>query len=164
MVTGLQHDKVKSIKVEFSDEDVSSFGGLALTERLALRLGLWRRLEQRLPERQGFSWFTILKSTVAGLLSGSRGTYATQELREDEALLSLLGLEGAPEEVTVWRSLEKLGGEDLRGALAETLREWTRELLARARPQLGLALVNHIDKSVARYRNTLLAEQHPFLT
>jgi hypothetical protein len=132
MVTGLQHDKVKSIKVEFSDEEVTSFGGLALTERLALRAGLWRRLEQRLPERQGYSWFTILKSTIAGLLSGSRGTYAAQDLREDEALLSLLGLEGAPEEATVWRSLEGLGGEALRGALSETLREWTRELLQRA--------------------------------
>ena len=132
MVTGLQHEKVKSIKIEFSDEEVTSFGGLALAERLALRAGLWRRLEQRLPRRQGFSWLTILKSTIAGLLSGSRGTYAAQDLRGDEALLNLLGLEGAPEEVTVWRSLEGLGGEALSGALAETLREWTRELLRRA--------------------------------
>ncbi len=132
MVTGLHHKKVKSIKIEFSDEEVTSFGGLALAERLAIRAGLWRRLEQRLPKRQGYSWFTILKSTVAGLLSGSRGTYAAQDLRGDEALLNLLGLESAPEEVTVWRSLKGLGGAELRGALAETLREWTRELLQRA--------------------------------
>ena len=138
MVTGLQHNNVRSIKINYSDDNVSSFGGLALAERLALRVGLWRRLERRLPERRGYySWFTILKSMIAGLLSGSRGTYATQELRGDEALLNLLGLEGAPEEATLWRALEGLGGDDLREALGETLREWARELLRRAqRPGL----------------------------
>ena len=47
MVTRLQHNKVKSIKVDFSDEAVTAFGGLALAERLALRAGLWRQLEQQ---------------------------------------------------------------------------------------------------------------------
>jgi len=132
MVTGLQHKAVKSIKVEFSEESVTSFGGLALAERLALRAGLWRRLEERLPERRGFSWFTILKSVIAGLLSGSRGTYAAEELRKDEALMGLLGLEEAPEEATVWRSLEGLGDEELRRSLAGVLKEWTVELLKRS--------------------------------
>ena len=93
MVTGLQHEKVKAIKIDFADEAVTAFGGLALAERLALRAGLWRRLEQQLPERRGYSWLTILKSVIVGLLSGSRATYAAEELRQDEALIALLGLE-----------------------------------------------------------------------
>ena len=32
-----------------------------------------------------------LKAAVAGLLSGSRGTYATEAVRHDEPLLKLLG-------------------------------------------------------------------------
>ncbi len=132
MVTGLQHEKVKAIKIDFADEAVTAFGGLALAERLALRAGLWRRLEQQLPERRGYSWLTILKSVIVGLLSGSRATYAAEELRQDEALIALLGLEDVPEEVTVWRSLAELGGDRLRQALAQTLREWTVEVLNRA--------------------------------
>jgi hypothetical protein len=46
---------------------------------------------------------------VMGLLSGAQGTYATQALRNDEALLGLLALPGAPEEVTAWRMLQPLG-------------------------------------------------------
>jgi hypothetical protein len=44
-----------------------------------------------------------------GLLSGAQGTFATQGLRRDAALLKLLSLEGAPEEATVWRALDRLG-------------------------------------------------------
>jgi hypothetical protein len=132
MVTGLQQNKVKSVKVDFSDEAVTSFGGLALVERLALRAGLWRRLEQHLPERRGYSWMSILKSVIMGLLSGSRGTYAAEELREDEALIALLGLEDVPEEATVWRSLQGMGEAKLHEVLAQALQDWTRELLKRA--------------------------------
>ena len=41
MVTQLKQKKTHSIKIEFSDESVTSFGGLTLAERLASRLGLW---------------------------------------------------------------------------------------------------------------------------
>lgn len=38
MVTGLKQQAVKSIKVEFVEEPVTAWGGLALAERVALRL------------------------------------------------------------------------------------------------------------------------------
>jgi len=133
MVTGLQHETVKAIKVDFAEENVTSFGGLALAERLGLRAGLWRRLERALPPRGGgYSWLTIVKSMLAGLLSGSRGTFAAEELREDAALRMLLGLLGVPEEATVWRALEGLGSATLQERLARVQREWTVELLGRA--------------------------------
>ena len=109
-MTALQPKTPHTIKIEFADEPVTSFGGLVLAERAAARLGLWRTLAGILPERQGdFSWLSGVKSMVMGLLSGAQGTYATQALRQDESLLNLLSLPGAPEEVTAWRMLKPLG-------------------------------------------------------
>jgi len=132
MVTQSQHNRPHSIKIEFSDEKTTAFAGLALAERLAGRARLWSTLENRLPERGGYDWITIIKSMIAGLLSGAQGTFATQDLRDDAALLSLLGLEGAPEEATVWRALEGLGKMQRSGLLPEVQRRWTRNILAKA--------------------------------
>ena len=123
--------KIHSLRIEFSDESVTSFGGMALPDRLAQRLGLWRVLAQHLPERRGdYSWLEIIKACVGGLLTGGRGTFAAEELREDEALLSLLGLEDAPEEATVWRCLEGLGKLMESGQLGCAQGEWVRRILA----------------------------------
>ena len=110
MVTTLQQKRTHTIKIDFADEPVTSFGGLTLVERMAQRLGLWSTLSGTLPERRGeYDWTTCVKSVVAGLLSGGHGTYAAQCVREDAALLGLLDLDGAPEEATVWRSMKQLG-------------------------------------------------------
>ncbi|MBP7654593.1 transposase [Candidatus Dependentiae bacterium] len=119
-MNSLQNKGNKIFKIDFQDENVTSFGGLALAERLGNRLSLWNYLIQNLQERKGnYSWLTIIKSVIMGLLSGSFGTYAAEELREDEALKKLLGLKEIPEEVTVWRALEGLGSEELQKVLAD---------------------------------------------
>ena len=129
----MKQQAVKSVKVKFGEENVTSFGGMLLVERLALRLGLWQELHKRLPRRRGhFRWLPIIKSAAAGLLSDARGTYATEAVRHDEALLDLLGLADAPEEATFWRSLEGLGRKDVRAILAKVQRLWTRKVLSRA--------------------------------
>jgi len=133
MVTQVKQKKTHSIKIEFSDENVTSFGGLALAERMASRLGLWGKAAAALPERGGYAWLEIIKSVVMGLLTGSRGTFAAEELREDPTLLSLLGLEGAPEEATVWRSLKGLGGLVDSGLLPDVQSAWVRAALGRMR-------------------------------
>jgi hypothetical protein len=74
----------------------------------------------------------VIRSAVVGLLTGSRGTYATEEVREDEALLAMLGLNGAPEEATFWRCLEGLGDGPVASVLSKTQRSWVRDLLGRA--------------------------------
>jgi hypothetical protein len=110
MVTTLQLKTPHTIKLDFSDEPVTSFGGLILAERLASQLRLWNTVAGELPARRGdYDWPTILKSFTMGLLSGAQGTFATQALRHDEALLKMLSLSAAPEEVTLWRALEGLG-------------------------------------------------------
>ena len=134
MVTEVKQSKVKVIAVEFADEPVTAFGGLALVEEVARRVGLWRDLERGLPAwARGIDWLTTIKSVVTGLLTGSQGTYAAEDLRGDEAALELLGLDGAPEEVTVWRSLGRLGGGEMLEALGRVQRQWARRLLQRGR-------------------------------
>ena len=133
-MTGLKQKTVKSIKVEYVEgEAATSFGGLALVERLAQRMGWWGRLEKLLPARRGYSWLEIIKSGVAGLLSGSQGTYATEEIRQDLGAQRLLGLDGAPEEVTFWRSLAGLGGGPVGAALEAGRLRWVRGALGRLR-------------------------------
>jgi len=132
MVTQSQHTTPHSIKVDFSDEQTTSFSGLVLAERLASRLRFWTTLEKHLPHRAGFDWMTIIKSMVSGLLTGAQGTYATQDLREDAALLSLLDLEGAPEEATVWRATKGLGEMQRSGLLPQVQLRWTHNILAKA--------------------------------
>lgn len=118
MVTELQQKTVHTIKVEYESDAVTSFGGLVLAERMGQRLRLWSSLSGHLPCRSGdYSWLEVVKSVVLGLLSGARGTFAAQSLREDAALLGLAQLAGAPEEATVWRSLEDLGAFQAEGKL-----------------------------------------------
>lgn len=137
MVTGLKQKLVKTIKVKHSDEAATSWGGASLAERLALRLGLWDRLDRSLPDRSGqYDWLTVIKSGVYGLLTGARGTYASEAVRGDASLQRFLSLTGAPEEATFWRCLEGLGAA-VGEALAQAQFDWTRRMLRGAkRPDL----------------------------
>jgi hypothetical protein len=140
MVTQLQQNRPHRIKLEFSDEPVASFGGLVVPDRMAERLRLWSTLGGMLPKRGGYPWLTVVKAMAMGLLSGAQGTYATEPLRHEAALLKLLSLSGAPEEATVCRLLEGLGGhqrnvDHLPAAQAIAAR---RALEKMARPDLML--------------------------
>ena len=127
--------KAHSFKIDFSNEKVTSFGGLALVERLASRLGLWGIVDRGLPARRGcrYDWASVLKAMTAGLLTGSRGLSAGEEVREDGALLSLLSIDGAPEEAQAGRIVEDLGAPDAQAALADVQATWARRVLSRAR-------------------------------
>jgi hypothetical protein len=134
MVTELQQKTIHTIKVEYEADAVTSFGGLALAERMGQRLRLWSSLSGHLPKRRGdYSWLDVVKSVVLGLLSGAQGTFAAQSLREDAALLGLAQLDGAPEEATVWRSLEDLGKFQASGKLSRVLALAARRTLEKMR-------------------------------
>lgn len=108
MVTKVKHPP-HPIKIEFSDK--TGFDSLVLSEPLCSRRSLWQNANAALPEREGCDW--ILKALLIGLLTGSRGTFAAQELCDSVTPLLLLSPNGALEEARVWRSLEDLGLEDL---------------------------------------------------
>jgi hypothetical protein len=130
----------KSIRLAFDrSSPTTAFGGMALTEKLARRAGMWSALERALPSRRGYDWTTVVKSLAVGLMSGSRGTFAAEDLRQDPVLQKLVGLEdGVPEEVTVWRALGELGSD---AHALESLNSQTRQAAKRllaAVPQSAL--------------------------
>ena len=130
MVTRLQHKTSHTIKIEYCAEPVTSFGGLILAERLADRLRLWSSLSGLLPKCGGYDWVSCIKALALGLLSGGQGTYAAQGLRQDETLLGMVSLSGAPEEATVWRRLKDLGRLEDEGILSRAQGLLARRTLA----------------------------------
>ncbi len=124
--------KIRSYEYEFSPESVSSFGGLSLTEYLAHRLGLWKSLQEKIPDRQGkYERIDIIRGAVNGLLSGSRGTASLSEIAEDEALLKLLGIRELPGEKIFWEELKRLGTDTVLEGLDKGLAQWAFRLLKR---------------------------------
>jgi hypothetical protein len=123
---------IRSYEYEFSEDSVSSFGGLSLTEYLANRLGLWKELQDQVPDRQGkYERIDIIRGAVSGLLSGSRGTASLNDIAEDEAILKLLGIKELPGEKIFWEELERLGKDKVLEALNEALAQWACKLLQR---------------------------------
>lgn len=124
--------QIRSYDYEISEDSVSSFGGLSLTEYLANRLGLWKILQDQVPARQGkYERIDIIRGAINGLLSGSRGTASLREIAEDEALLKLLGIKELPGEKIFWEELERLGTDKVLEALNEGLSQWACKLLQR---------------------------------
>lgn len=124
----------KSVKIIFQDENITSFAGVSLAERLANRLRFWTDLKNVLPARAGYSWSTIIKSVSMGLLTGSQGTFAAEELRGDRALRAILGINNVQEEVTTWRALEALGGKEMMEILSNELIKLNKKIFERSNP------------------------------
>lgn len=111
-MTRNNQQSVKRIKLGFSPgESVTSFGGMAVLKRTMRRVGVESLLERHLPARRGYTLPEIATSAVVGLISGARGTVATEAARHDPALRKLFGLGGSPEEATFWRALSDAGEE-----------------------------------------------------
>ena len=128
--------KIRSYKYEFSQDSVSSFGGLGLIEYFANRLGLWKSLNDQVPERQGkYKRIDIIRGAVSGLLSGSRGTASLNEIAEDEALLKLFGIGKLPGEKIFWEELGRLGTQKVLKGLNEALAQWAFRVLKRCNQQ-----------------------------
>ncbi len=125
------------VKVRWAEnEEITAWGGLALAERLAHRTRLWSDCRRLLPARTrteaGYDSTAVASAMIHGLLSGSRGTYAAEPLREDGALRRLVGLEGGvPEEATVWRALGQWAEQEGAEALGRVQRRQCRRLIER---------------------------------
>lgn len=130
----------KSIRLEFEPQSqTTAFGGMALTEKLARRAGLWGALDRHMPTRRGYDWTTVVKSLAVGLMTGPRGTFAAEDVRRDPVLQKLVGLdEGVPEEATVWRSLAQLSKKPRALEVLEKQTRSASKRLIEAVPQRSL--------------------------
>ena len=124
--------QIHSYSYKISQEKVSSFGGLALGERLASGLGFWSDLQKHLCARRGkYCRIDIIRGAVNGLLSGSRGTAILNQLGEDEPLLNVLGIKELPGEKIFWEELKRLGSDELKDGFSKGLSDWAVKLLKR---------------------------------
>ncbi len=128
--------KIHSRKLVIDNQGASSFAGLSLVDQLASRLGVWSFARKVLPARGGrHDRIDIVKGGVAGLLSGSRGTAALEAVRQDDALVRMMGIESLPGEKGFWEDLAKLGDEQTLKGLHSLCARSARQVLKKLEPE-----------------------------
>lgn len=128
--------KIHSRRLIVDDQGASSFAGLSLVDLMASRLGIWSFAQKVLPVRGGrHDRIAIVKGGVAGLLSGSRGTAALKAVREDEALLRMMGIQSLPGEKGFWEDLQKLGKERTLAGMQRLSAYTSRRVLKKLEPE-----------------------------
>ncbi len=136
--TGRKHKirKIHSRKLVIDDQGASRFAGLSLVDQLASRLGTWSFAQKVLPVRGGrHQRIDILKGGVAGLLSGSRGTAALEAIRQDEAVLRMMGVKSLPGGKGFWEDLAKLGEEQTLKGMHHLCARTARQVLKKLEPE-----------------------------
>jgi len=116
------------IKLEASEERLTSLAGLIVVEELAQAKGLWRRVEELFPQPgsgRGYQASAYVKPLVWMLQAGGRRLEDLRELRGEQAVLGRLGLEELPSADAVGDWLRRMGKQGV-----EALRPVNGELVA----------------------------------
>jgi hypothetical protein len=116
------------IKVEASEERLTSLAGLIVVEELAQAKGLWRQVDELLPQPgsgRGYRASAYVKPLVWMLQAGGRRLEDMRELRAEQGVLRSLGLEELPSADAVGDWLRRTGTQGVEG-----LQPVNRELVA----------------------------------
>jgi len=120
------------IKLEKSEERLTSLGGLVVLEEMAQALQVWQRVDKELAgpgSGRGYRPSEFVQPLVWMLHAGGRRLEDLRELRAEREVLENLGLRAVPDAGTVgdWlrrqggrgvEGLERVNGELIQGALA----------------------------------------------
>ena len=116
------------IKLERSSERLTSLGGLVVLEELARAAGLWEEVDRVLEgpkSGRGYAPHAFVQGLVWMLHAGGRRLEDLRELRAEQEVLGVLGLEAVPDAGTVGDWLRRQGE---RGA--EAMQAISRKLVA----------------------------------
>jgi len=116
------------IKLERSSERLTSLGGLVVVEELARAVGLWEDVDRVLEgpkSGRGYAPHAFVQGLVWMLHAGGRRLEDLRELRAEQEVLGVLGLEAVPDAGTVGDWLRRQGE---RGA--EAMQAISRKLVA----------------------------------
>ena len=128
-----------SVDVRFEEQDLTSFSGLVIFQRLFARLKLKERLWRCFRHRDDnpiYGHHLIVLLLIVHLLLGFRELRDTQYYRDDEMVKRLLGLKQLPEVSTISRALKNAEQRDV-----VKLREENRHLVLDRLDALGLARI-----------------------
>ena len=116
------------IKLERSEERLTSLGGLVVLEEVARAAGVWEKVDRRVEgpkSGRGYQPHEFVQPLVWMLHAGGRRLEDLRELRAEQQVLERLGLESVPDAGTVGDWLCRQGR-----AGAERMQRVSQELVA----------------------------------
>jgi len=131
------------IKLEKSEERLTSLGGLVVLEEMAQALGVWKRVDEHLAgpgSGRGYRASEFVQPLVWMLHAGGRRLEDLRELRAEQEVLANLGLRAVPDAGTVGDWLRRQGERGVAG-----LERVNRELIQGALEQEGEELILDVD-------------------
>jgi hypothetical protein len=131
------------IKLEKSEEGLTSLGGLVVLEEMARALGVWQRVDAHLKgpgSGAGYRPSEFVQPLVWMLHAGGRRLEDLRELRAEQEVLKELGLGAVPDAGTVGDWLRRQGEDGAAG-----LERVNPELIPRALEQEGEELALDVD-------------------
>ncbi len=134
------------IKLEQSEERLTSLAGLIVVEELARAKGLWRRVDELFPKPgsgRGYRASATVKPLVWMLQAGGRRLEEVRELRAEQAVLRRLGLGELPSADALGDWLRRMGS---RGVAA--LGQVNRELVASSLEAMPDELTLDVDATI----------------
>jgi hypothetical protein len=133
------------IKLEKSEERLTSLGGLVVLEEMAQALKVWKRVDEHLkgPDSgRGYGPSEFVQPLVWMLHAGGRRLEDLRELRAEREVLEELGLSAVPDAGTVGDWLRRQGEEGVAG-----LERVNQELIPRALEPEGEEVIVDGDAS-----------------
>ena len=100
------------IKLEQSEEKLTSLAGLVVVEELARAKGVWEMVDEQFPgpgSGRGYKASEFVRALVWMLSAGGRSLEHLRELRAEQEVLSKLGLKGVPDGGTTGDWLRRHG-------------------------------------------------------
>ena len=131
------------IKMERSEERLTSLGGLVVLEEMAQAVKVWKRVDEHLQgpgSGAGYRPSEFVQPLVWMLHVGGRRLEDLRELRAEHEVLRELGLRAVPDAGTVGDWLRRQGEGGVAG-----LEEVNRELIQKALEQEGEELILDVD-------------------
>src|SRR5487761_531240 len=134
------------IKLEQSEERLTSLAGLIVVEELARAKGLWRRVDELFPKPgsgRGYRASAYVKPLVWMLQAGGRRLEEVRELRTEQKVLSRLGLDELPSADALGDWLRRMGSRGV-----EALGPVNRELVASSLEAMPDELTLDVDATI----------------
>jgi hypothetical protein len=129
------------IKLERSEEKLTSLAGLVVMEEMARARGLWEMVDKEFEapgSGRGYKASEVIKPLVWLLSAGGRSLEHLRELREEQEVLSKLGLERIPDGGTTGDWLRRHGARGGAEAASRVNEEMISEYLDRQDEEITL--------------------------